>query len=74
MEVLNLGFGLVPDLGLLKRLRIAVFGYCFLRWEGYNAVYVVRCRKHGLFLDMPHGYTERFFCRDCFVEARRERL
>ena len=61
-------FGEVPDLTLWQRLQLLVSGYAFLRWvkpEGYLgpvALYVVKCAKHGLFLDNPHGHREYFMC------------
>ena len=75
-----MNFGLVPDLSLRQRLQLAVSGYVFLRWQkppGYRAavaVYVVKCAKHGLFLDMLHGFRGYFDCEDCLAEAEMERL
>ena len=73
-----MNFGLVPDLGLRQRLQLLVSGRVFLRFQqppGYSgpvAVYVVKCKRHGLYLDIPHGFTGYFQCRDCLAEAKLE--
>jgi hypothetical protein len=67
-------FGKVPELTLRQRLRVALTGSCFLRFqqpEGYSspvAVYVVNCPKHGLYLDNLHGHRGYFQCDDCLAE------
>lgn len=73
-----MSFGVVPELSLRQRLRLAIAGQVFLRFqqpEGYRravAVYVVKCPVHGLFLDTPHGYDEHFECNDCLLEQKME--
>jgi hypothetical protein len=75
-----LNFGLVPDLTRRQRFVLAVSDSVFLRWvqpEGYSdyvPVYVVKCAKHGLFLDTPHGFNGYFQCGDCLAEAKMERV
>ena len=71
----------VPErLTLLQRLRLRLFGHVFYRymkrpeWRGRLPVYIVRCKRHGLFLDYPHGFRGYFTCPKCFREEveRRE--
>jgi len=73
-----LSFGVVPELSLRQRLRLRVSGCVFLCWvdggKGPLPLYVVKCVKHGLFLDTPHGYGGKFDCRDCEVEAKMKKV
>jgi hypothetical protein len=68
-------FGEVPELTWLRRLRVALTGSCFLRFqqpEGCSApvaVFVVKCPKHGLYLDNLHGNRGYFQCEDCLAEV-----
>jgi hypothetical protein len=61
-----------------QRLQLLLKGYTFLRWEkrpgwsGYLPIYLVKCRRHGLFEDYPHGYREYFICPKCLQEANEE--
>jgi len=34
-------------------------------------IYLVRCPRHGLFEDYPHGYDRYFECPKCFEEITR---
>lgn len=64
----------VPPLGLWQRLQLWVCGSAFVCWErpegysGYVPLYVVKCRRHGLFVDFPHGFDGHFHCPDCLAE------
>lgn len=75
---LKVNFGMVPDLSVRQRLRIQVFGNIFLRWvkpAGYSGavpVYLVKCSRHGLYLDTPHGHHKYFQCHNCLAEAKEE--
>ena len=80
---LKVDFGAIPDLSVLQRLRIQVFGNLFLRWvkpEGYSGaipVYIIKCSHHGLYLDTPHGNRKYFQCRNCLnevIEEERQRI
>jgi len=65
----------IPKLGLWQRFQLWVCGSVFLRWEkprgytGFVPLYVVRCRRHGVYVDHPHGYGEYFRCPVCFAEV-----
>lgn len=67
-------FGAVPELSAAQKFALLVHGAAFVGLvdggNGKRRLYVVRCSKHGLFLDSPHGYEERFDCPDCFVETK----
>jgi hypothetical protein len=75
---LKLGFGVIPDLNIREILRVQVFGNTFLSYfkpAGYSSavpVYLVKCSRHGLYLDTPHGNAKYFQCHDCLVEAKAE--
>ena len=65
----------IPKLSLRQRLRIAVFGSVLISYKditgrGAVPVYVVKCSRHGLYLDFPHGYSEHFCCRACLAELQ----
>lgn len=70
-----MNFGDVPELSRKQKLLLMISGQAFLRFQqpdGYRlpvAVYVVRCSKHGLYLDTPHGFNGYFQCNDCLAEA-----
>ena len=63
------------NLTLLQRLRLRIFGHAFYKymkqpgWRGPLPVYIVRCNRHGLYLDYPHGFRGYFTCPKCFKEA-----
>lgn len=68
------GIGMSLFRRLWVRLQLATLGYAFLRWEKRPnwlrplPIYLVRCRKHGLFEDYPHGWDETFICPKCAQE------
>ena len=61
-------------LNLLQRLSLKLLGYAkigerkYPGWRGYIPFYVVKCKKHGLYVDYPHGYRQYFNCPRCLVE------
>ena len=63
--------------GFWKRLKLKLFGQVCIGWlkrPGWKApipVYIVKCGKHGYFIDYEHGYTKYFLCPRCFEEERR---
>ena len=71
-----MSFGEVPVLSLWQKLQLLVSGCAFLRYgqpKGYSGivpVYVVKCRRHGLFLDTVHGHSEYFVCDACLAEGK----
>ncbi len=66
-------FGVVSKLSFLQKLALLVRGYAFLGLvdggNGLLELYVVKCGRHGLFLDHPHGYFGRFDCPACMADA-----
>jgi hypothetical protein len=62
-------------LSLWQKFQLFVSGSCFLRWEkrqdwkDYLPIYLVKCKRHGLFEDYPHGYGEYFICPKCMKES-----
>jgi len=54
-----------------QKIKLAIFGSAFLRmeqrerWIGSVSIYVIRCRKHGIFQDYKHGFYGRFRCPEC---------
>ncbi len=67
-------YGPFPSLSFLQRLVLQVRKCVFVEYrtpEGYSGsvpVYVVKCRRHGYYLDTPHGFNGYFSCRDCLAE------
>lgn len=65
-------------LSLWQRLRLRLFGCVYLRherrkgWSGPLPIYLIKCTKHGLFEDYPHGYSGRFDCPKCLKEAQKK--
>lgn len=65
----------VPRLSLWQRFQLRVCGSVFLRWErpagytGFVPLYVVCCKRHGVYVDHPHGHREYFQCDACVREA-----
>ena len=62
-------------LSLWQKFVLLINGSVFLRWEkqegwsGYLKIYAVKCPKHGLYEDYPHGYNALFECPKCQKEA-----
>lgn len=52
-------------------LKLVVLGEAYLRhdtkpgWSGKLPFYIVRCGRHGYFLDYPQGWEGNFFCPLC---------
>jgi hypothetical protein len=74
---LNSTFGEVPPLSLKQKLQLLVSDHVFLRymkpagWSDSVAVYVVKCRRHGLFLDCLHRINKDYFlCDSCLAEKK----
>ena len=67
---------LKTQLSLWQRLVLKINGHVFLRyekrqgWKGYLPIYLVKCKKHGLYEDYKHGYREYFICPLCLHEAK----
>ena len=38
-------------------------------WRRAEPHYLVRCSRHGLYLDYPHGWGEVMRCQECMCEA-----
>jgi len=62
-------------LSLWQKIQLLINGYAFLRWEkqegwkDYLPIYIVKCKKHGLFEDYPHGFGDGYFiCLKCLEE------
>jgi len=59
-----------------KWLRLAVIGELYLRhdmkpgWSGKLPFYIVRCLRHGYFLDYPQGWEGLFHCPLCEKESK----
>jgi hypothetical protein len=62
------------SLSLWQKIVLHINGYVFLRyekrrgWSGALPIFLVKCKKHGLFEDYPHGYKEYFICPVCLQE------
>jgi hypothetical protein len=64
----------VPELSAAQKFALLVTGEAFVGLVdepcGKVRLYVAKCKKHGLFLDTPHGYKERLDCPECEREER----
>jgi hypothetical protein len=69
-------FGEIPKLSISQKVTLALNGSVFIKYmkpEGYRGfvpVFVVRCLKHNLYLDNPHGYEGSFYCDECLAEEK----
>jgi hypothetical protein len=72
-------FGEVPKLNLKQKIVLALEGYVFIKYMkpvGYldfTPVYVVRCKRHGLFLDIIRGFNLHFDCDECIKDRQRQK-
>ncbi|MEM0253468.1 MAG: hypothetical protein QXK78_02795 [Candidatus Bathyarchaeia archaeon] len=54
-----------------KWLELVIFEATYLRhdtkqgWSGMLPFYIVKCSRHGYFLDYPQGWYEKFRCPLC---------
>ena len=76
VAVVDRHFGHVSyDLGLWQRLSLFLFGYAKLcswakeGWTGELPFYIVKCEKHGYFVDYVHGHRRYFSCPKCDDET-----
>jgi hypothetical protein len=69
------GDWLTVDISFIKWLILKVTGGLLLRydakpmWKGKLPFYIVRCRRHGYYLDYPHGFNAYFICPFCSAEV-----
>jgi hypothetical protein len=40
---------------------------------GFLPVFIIRCIKHGYYMDYPHGYDGVFYCPHCEKERTKIR-
>ena len=65
-------------LSLKQRISLRLLGYTYLKhekrpgWNGELPIYLVRCPKHGVFEDYPHGFDGHFHCPKCVEEQYAE--
>lgn len=68
------------EISFLQMLKLKITGYVKIfevakkGWSGKLPFYIVKCDKHGLYLDYPHGYKGYFICPECDEEMHTERL
>jgi hypothetical protein len=69
-------FGEVPKLNLKQKIVLNLNHAVFYKYVkpngdlGFSPVYVVRCCRHGLFLDTLHGFDGHFECDLCYKVFR----
>jgi hypothetical protein len=67
----------MQKLSIRQKIQLLIKGYAFLRyekrkgWRDYLPIYIVKCNKHGLFEDYPHGYNGYFICPKCREEEKK---
>jgi hypothetical protein len=61
-------------LNILQRAWLRLFGCVRVGAKAFErgslGLYAVRCGRHGVFLDYPHGWDGYFLCEKCWVERR----
>lgn len=62
-----------------QQIQLALNGYAYLGMAqpvGYIApdrIYIVRCPKHGYYLDTVHGIKQStFYCQTCIAETKHQ--
>ena len=45
--------------------RIYIGNYTRKDWAGSEPHYIVKCSKHGPYIDYAHGFAEYFSCPEC---------
>jgi len=64
------------NLSLWQKIKLKILGYAYIGhrqkpgWKAPLPFYVVRCEKHGLFEDYPHGRSQYFLCPKCREEEK----
>jgi hypothetical protein len=68
--------GVDPDnLTLRQRIVLKLTGRAYVghyakpNWRGKLPFYVVRCKKHGLYVTYPQGYDGNLLCPRCWEES-----
>jgi hypothetical protein len=70
------GFVPIPKLTVKQKILMLANGYVFYKYmktpgdAGYSEVYIVRCLKHGYYLDYPQGHGQWFYCPHCEKENK----
>jgi len=67
---------MAEPLTLWQRLQLRILGYAYLKheqrsgWKEPLPIFVVKCRKHGVYVDYPHGFRGYFVCPQCEKETK----
>lgn len=67
-------FKVPPKLTLTQRLKLLLLSRAYLMhlkrpgWRKPLPIYIVKCKRHGLYLDYPHGFRGYFVCPRCWEE------
>lgn len=67
-------------IGLRQRLSLKILEHAVLfrrmkpGWRNPLPFYVVKCGRHGYYIDYPQGYKGYFRCPKCDEESERKRL
>ncbi|MCJ7634994.1 hypothetical protein MUP77_21715 [Candidatus Bathyarchaeota archaeon] len=62
------------NMTIWQRIQLWINGYAYLRmekrkgWKAELPIYIVKCEKHYLFEDYPHGHEPYFMCSKCLKE------
>jgi len=71
-------FGLeTMEITRTMQIKIIIFGRFHIfndqkeGWRGKLPFYIAKCKKHGYFIDYPHGYEKRLDCPLCLIEDRK---
>ena len=64
----------LPELNRKQKIVLAINGCVHIGYSKSTPVYAVKCKKHGLYVDYPHGFDGLFYCNKCWKEREEKRL
>jgi len=69
-----------PTLGIIKNIRLKIFGTCKVGltkekgWKGALPLYAFKCQTHGIVYNTPQGHYHRLICPECIKQKKEKML